>query len=135
MVSFHNSTMPREASCASLLAMRRARAILVIIALLATPLALFAHGYACENACCGSIHCLSHGRNHACCPMCEKAAQHKIIELGFVAPIAPTFAIAHAELMAPASDRENISNFQQHFALADLSVLLQPPRTSLSIAS
>jgi hypothetical protein len=49
--SIWNSTLPRARACASVLSMRRAHALLVILALLATPMALLARSD-CDQAAC-----------------------------------------------------------------------------------
>jgi hypothetical protein len=120
--------------------MRRAQAILVIVAMLATPLALLARGVSSEASECTSMCCLPHGHH---------AAQHKdmgcghgttghILECtmnsanhtayGLIAPIVPTVPSAVAFLAIPDISREILAQFGELSAAGLVSVLFQPPR-------
>jgi hypothetical protein len=120
--------------------MRRAQAILVIVAMLATPLALLARGVSSEASECSSMCCLSHGHH---------AAQHKAMECdhgatghvfecsmtssrhtayGLIAPIVPTVPSAVAFLAIPDNGREILAQFGELSAAGLVSVLFQPPR-------
>ena len=120
--------------------MRRAQAILVSVALLATLLALLARGVGSESPECSSMCCLSHGHH---------AAQHKAMECqhgatghlfecsmtsshhtayGMVAPIVPTVPSALAYLAIPDNSREILAQFGELSAAGLVSVLFQPPR-------
>jgi hypothetical protein len=120
--------------------MRRAQAILVIVALLATPLALLARGVNGEASECSSMCCLPHGHH---------AAQHKDMECqhhgighvfectmnsgrhtayGLVAPIVPTLPSAIAFLAIPDVHSDMLAQYRELSAAGLLSVPLQPPR-------
>jgi hypothetical protein len=120
--------------------MRRTQAILVIMALLATPLALLARGVGGVNSECTTMCCLAHG---------HRAAQHKDMECqhsgmghvfecamtsshhtayGLVAPIAPTVPSAIAFLAIPDNGREILTRFGELSTAGLVSVLFQPPR-------
>jgi hypothetical protein len=120
--------------------MRRAQAILVIVALLATPLALLARGVSSEASECSNMCCLPHGHH---------AAQHKNMECqhggtghliectmtsshhmayGLIAPIAPTVPSAIAFLAIPDNGREILARFGELSTAGLVSVLFQPPR-------
>ncbi len=120
--------------------MRRAQAILVIVAILATPLALLARGVGSEASECSSMCCLPHGHH---------ASQHKDMECehgatghvfkcgmtssrhtayGLIAPIVPTMPSAIAFLAIPDNSREILAQFRQISAAGLVSVLFQPPR-------
>src|SRR5208283_793194 len=110
-----------EVSCPS--TMRRAQAILVIVAILAAPLALLARGVNGDASECSSMCCLPHGHH---------AAQHKDMECqhgaaghifkcnmtssrhtdyGLIAPIVPTVPSAIAFLAIPDNSREILAQF------------------------
>ncbi|MGA2900078.1 MAG: hypothetical protein ABSF40_07605 [Candidatus Acidiferrales bacterium] len=120
--------------------MRRAQAILVIVALLATPLALLARGVSSEASECSNMCCLPHGHH---------AAQHKNMECqhggtghliectmtsshhtayGLIAPIVPTVPSAIAFLAIPDNGREILARFGELSTAGLVSVLFQPPR-------
>ncbi|MFZ3333372.1 MAG: hypothetical protein WA197_22225 [Candidatus Acidiferrales bacterium] len=100
--------------------MRRTQAILVILALLATPLALLARAIGMDSMACNGMCCLPHGPHHAMAAnppqrsahdgmSCEHGALahivectmkpgHQRIEYGFVSPLAPTRPSALASI-------------------------------------
>lgn len=111
---------PNAAICGNLFAMRRTQAILVILALLATPLALLARAIGMDSMACNGMCCLPHGPHHAMAAnspqrsahdgmSCEHGALahivectmkpgHQRIEYGFVSPLAPTRPSALASI-------------------------------------
>jgi hypothetical protein len=120
--------------------MRRAQAILLIVAMLATPLALLARGVNSEASECTSMCCLPHGHH---------AAQHKDMECqhgatghvfectmtsrhhadyGLVSPIVPTVPSAIALLIIPDVSRQTLAQFREISASGVLSAPFEPPR-------
>jgi hypothetical protein len=121
--------------------MRRAQAILVIVAMLATPLALLARGVSSEASECSSMCCLPHG-HHAAQHKdmdCEHGATGHLFECsmtsshhtayGMIAPIVPTVPSAVAFLAIPDNSREILAQSRQISAAGFLFALLRPPRT------
>lgn len=92
--------------------MRRTQAVLVILALLATPLALLARATGMDSMACNGMCCLPHGQHHAVANQtpqrsahdgmsCEHGALghimectmkpgHQRVDYGLVSPLAPT---------------------------------------------
>jgi hypothetical protein len=120
--------------------MRRAQAILVIVALLATPLALLARGVSAEAPECTGMCCLPHGHH---------AAQHKDMkcehggighvfectmksdhhtECGLIAPIVPTVPSAMASIAIPDVSGDALTQFREISPIGLASVPFQPPR-------
>ena len=120
--------------------MRRAQAILVIVALLATPLALLARGVNGEASECTSMCCLPHG--HHAGQHKEMGCQHGEIghvfectmksghhtDYGLISPIVPTVPSAIAFLAIPDAHSDIIGQFREISAAGLLSVPFQPPR-------
>jgi hypothetical protein len=125
--------------------MRRAQIILVIAALLAAPLALFARGMACDFGACTAICCLphgsanvssAHGRRVLCgvpssaeahsCGM--KHPGHSPLDYGFIEPIAPTAPSAHVSLTAPTAVRQDAEQFSESILSGFRTSPFQPPR-------
>ncbi|HXX17847.1 MAG TPA: hypothetical protein VEJ46_00450 [Candidatus Acidoferrum sp.] len=92
--------------------MRRAKAMLVIVALLATPLALVARAMACESAACTMMCCLPHGFHpHAGQPMtchCQTKSGKQLPDFGLIAPIAPTMTEQFVAVDAPDAFRRSM---------------------------
>ena len=100
--------------------MRRTQAILVILALLATPLALLARATGMDSMACNGMCCLPHGQHHSIAAntsqrsphdgmSCEHGALghimecamkpgHQRMEYGLVSPLAPTRPSALASI-------------------------------------
>jgi len=120
--------------------MRRTQAILVIVAMLATPLALLARGVRSEASQCSSMCCLPHGHHDAQHKNmgCEHGATGHLFECGMtssrhtayglIAPIVPTVPSAIAFLAIPDNGREIIAQLGELSAAGLISVLFQPPR-------
>ena len=120
--------------------MRRAQAILVIVAMLATPLALLARGVNGDASECSSMCCLPHGHHAAqhkqmechraemghCLECTMKSGTHS--DYGLLAPIVPTVPSAVAFLAIPDNGREILAPFGELSAAGLVSVLFQPPR-------
>lgn len=120
--------------------MCRAKAILVIVAMLATPLALLARRVHGETSECTSMCCLPHGHH---------AAQHQSMECqhgtsghlfectmtpghhmeyGLIAPIVPTLPSAVAFIAIPDISRDTLAQFAEVSAVGVRSGPFQPPR-------
>jgi hypothetical protein len=120
--------------------MRRAQAILVIVALLATPLALLARGVNGDASECTRMCCLLHA---------HETAQHKTMECrhaaighafectmrsghhtpdGLIAPILPTAPSAVAFIAIPGVNRGVFAQFGEASAVGVRSGPFQPPR-------
>lgn len=121
--------------------MFRAQAILVVIALLATPLALLARGIVCDPsecdcmiACAGQT---SHGaaQDRPLCgaakraPMCGMHQGHHALDYGLVAPIAPTAPLPHVKLTGPAISTEYVAPYAQSPVAGFSSAPFEPPRS------
>ena len=120
--------------------MRRAQAILVIVAMLATPLALLARGMNGDLSDCTSMCCLPHG-HHAAQHKdmeCEHGAAGHVFECtmtsshhtnyGLIAPIVPSVPSAKAVVEIPDTNRHTLTQFRELAASGFLSAPLQPPR-------
>jgi hypothetical protein len=121
--------------------MRRTKAILVIFALLAAPLALVARAANADAAECGRICCLPHGHHVAqpaqmeChhsdrgnCPECAMKSGQQHLHYGFLAPIAPAAPLAKASVAIPGSNTHISTMFREFPAAGFQSVPFQPPR-------
>src|ERR1700722_4790147 len=125
------------------LTMRRAQTILVIIALLATPLALLARSVAgCMSGCAG-ICCPAHGSHAArvlhkkmlCHPgelghvfECTMTSGHHGIDYGLIVPIAPTAPSVIASVGIPEVSRAVTAQLLEVASSGFLSTPFQPPR-------
>jgi len=123
--------------------MRRAQAILLIIALFATPLALLARSTDGSMSGCAGMCCPAHG-SHAARWLHEKmlchhgeAGQffdctmtpgHHGIDYGLIAPVAPTAPSAIAFIGAPDVNRAIANQLHEVANSGFLSTVLQPPR-------
>jgi hypothetical protein len=106
--------------------MQRAQAILLVLVLFATPLALLARasfglGSACNNLCClrhgshaghapesqeSSMDCHHGQAGHAM--FCSMKAGHQLVDFGFLAPLAPTTLSSSVSLLLPIPARAKI---------------------------
>ena len=133
--------------------MRRMQAILVIVALLSTPLALLARATGRDSVACNDgMCCLPHGSHHSTpypAPQgplhegmsCEHGAASRIIECtmnaghhrtdyGFLSPIAPTkpSALAAVAALHP-PNMAVVRSAAQNISAGFVTNLFQPPRT------
>lgn len=120
--------------------MRRAQAILVIVALLAAPLALLARGIQRDASECNNMCCLPHGHH---------AQQHKLMECqhgelghafecsmksghhiayGLSAPLVPAAPSAIVAIAIPDANGEIFAPFREFSAIGFLSAPYQPPK-------
>ena len=131
------------AALSSLLAMRRAQAILVIVALLATPLALLARSAAGSMSGCAGMCCPTHG-THATRVLHEKmlchhgelghvfkctmTSGHHGVDYGLIAPVAPSAPSAIASVGIPGVGRAVTAQLHEVASSVFLSTPYQPPR-------
>jgi hypothetical protein len=130
--------------------MRRSQAIIVILALLATPLALLARSLSLESAACTRSCCLLHGshsgHNHssskdaqadgAMCPHggaakkcgCSMRSSHPEQDYGLLAPVSPTAPSVAAALAQPQVSGRNLISSSFTLAAGYLSAPFEPPR-------
>ena len=129
------------------LAMQRAQAILLVLVLFATPLALLARasfglGSACNNLC-----CLRHGAHagHASdskesamschhgeaghLMFCSMKAGHHLMDFGFLAPLAPTAPSSLVGLVLPVPARNAIAQSMDPLASGFFAAPFEPPRS------
>jgi hypothetical protein len=116
--------------------MRRAEAIVVIVALLAIPLALLARRGSCEQAQC--MCCLLHGAeaqhgkgmscSHCAGQKCAMNSGHSRTDYGLIAPMAPTAPAARVVLAVPEITRRAFVLQAPAVPAGFLGVPFQPPR-------
>ena len=131
--------------------MRRAYATLVIVALLAAPLALLARGEGVDSGECDRMCCLRHSHHSGAMShakdgtaaegtMCHRSAGvqkcecamrsgQNSIDHGFLAPIAPTAPSAIARILNPEVSREYFARFIEFAISGFLSAPFEPPRS------
>jgi hypothetical protein len=123
--------------------MRRAQAILVIFALLATPLALLARGAEGSMSGCAGMCCPTH-RSHAARVLhqkmlchhgeaghffeCTMTPGHHGVDYGLIAPVAPTNPSLITCISAPDVNRAIASQYGEVANSGFLPTPLQPPR-------
>jgi hypothetical protein len=111
--------------------MQRAKAAIVVVALLAVPLALLARGMACEFSSGPIICCMLCGSHHGNQPMvchCAGKSSSHVPDFGLIAPLPPTEPEAFATIAAPISLRQSTRS-QSHLSLPGfVSVPFEPPR-------
>jgi len=119
--------------------MLRLPAYLVILALLATPLALLARGIACNPSECdcmalcarqaASQHMHLCGASKHAAPMCGTHRGNHALDYGFIAPIAPTAPIPLAQLAPLFASSEWVAPYEQSPVSGFVSALFEPPRS------
>lgn len=130
--------------------MRRAEALLIVLALLATPLALLARAQSADGAYCTRNCCPMHG-SHAVhhrvseesasapgdmCPHsksvkqcgCSMRSQPHSTDFGLIAPVVPTTPSALATIFAPDASGRYFVHPSEPFAIGFSSALFEPPR-------
>jgi hypothetical protein len=125
--------------CAILIAigsiMRRAQALLVILALLATPLAVVAGLNSCEQVACPLCAAIQHGKTMSCsCPMrhvgkCGSTAQTQLPDFALADAFAPTAPLPFFTVTAPATGRMAWTDFAPSVSHGFLSPPFAPPRS------
>jgi len=110
--------------------MRRVSIVVVILALLATPLALLARALSCESTACTMTCCLPHGSHahpgSAMCP-CSKSGK-QLPDFGRIAPMAPTTPEKFASVDEPDRAREFLCDLLPSTAQGFASAPFNPPR-------
>lgn len=116
--------------------MRRSEAILVIVALLASPLALVARGIFCNpsqaNCMMACAHASLESKTHCAAghaPMCGTHPGNRALDYGFVAPFAPALPLPYAQLSGLAVSFESMTNFEQSSVDGIFGVPFEPPRS------
>jgi hypothetical protein len=123
--------------------MRRAQAILVIVALLATPLALLARSAGGSMSGCAGMCCPTHG-SHAARVLHEKmlchhgefghvfectmTSRHHGVDYGLIVPVAPTAPSAIAFVGIPDVSRAIPAQLYEVASFGFLSTPFKPPR-------
>jgi len=109
--------------------MRRMKVMAIIIALLATPLALLARGMACE-ASPAMMCCAYHGSQHGKAMVCHCATKSKAHppDFGLIAPFPPTKPASLARLVDPGLSRRAFGIYSQSAAQGFFSAPFEPPR-------
>jgi hypothetical protein len=140
-----------ESNRDTLVAVKRIQAILVIVALLASPLALLARGMSGDSGDCTRMCCLRHGAHsgamehatdssssdgmmchrHAAAHNCECAMspRQNSMDYGFLAPIAPTSPSAIVGILNPEVSREYFGRQMKMTLSGFLSAPFEPPRS------
>ena len=119
--------------------MRRVQSAIVIVALLAIPLALLARTGPCAQSQCSRMCDLilrSVRAQHMRCTcgmtadgsQCARNSSQKIPDYGLTAPIAPTMLSARIAVAAPDSSRRPIARNPESSAFGFRFELIQPPR-------
>ena len=112
--------------------MRRVPILVVVIALLATPLALLARAISCESAACKVTCCLLHSshalKGSALACHCSTKSGKQLPEFGRIAPIAPTAPQEFAAIDAPAALRQPVRSYSPSIAQGFASMPFNPPR-------
>jgi hypothetical protein len=115
---------------ASLKFVRRVPIVVVILALLATPLALLARAMACEAASCTMMCCLpqsSHSQAGAACH-CSAKSGKQLPDFGRISLIAPTTPEEFASLDVPDRSRQPLRSLLPSIAQGFESTPFNPPR-------
>jgi len=133
----HNGGIKRR--CGRVLVMRRVHAIFVIVALLATPLALLARADCGEDACdcmCSLVQKGQHQQGKMLCGQaagqnqtCAMNAKHHPPDYGLNTLMAPTAPLSFAVVPPPGSARPAFDQHAQFFPLGFLSEPSEPPRS------
>jgi hypothetical protein len=112
--------------------MRRAQAILVVLTLLALPLAPLAWGFSCEASSIPAFYCPMHAAHSASGkPMicqCPGQSQQRTPDFTLVAPIPPSTVAARIEIAAPQTARDKFFALSQTKVSGFRSVPFEPPR-------
>jgi hypothetical protein len=125
----------------NLWSMRRAQALLVLIALLASPLALLARSEACAdactNSCCIALHHAAKGPAAGHCRganqvpstrCCDQPASNHALDYGFTILMPPSILPCVASIAAPVSARAALSANSLIIPSAFRPAPFEPPR-------
>ena len=114
--------------------MRRAHAIIVILALLTTPLALVAAVASCTPATYSTCAAMQHAKMRVCkCPMglagkCGSGGQAQLPDFALGSPLAPTVLLPFYSLNAPSATRSEWADFAPSATHGFVSPPFAPPR-------
>jgi len=137
---------PGEADCDTLHPMRRAQIIVVVLALLAAPLALLARSFSGSSSDCGQFCCLPHGShssqtheamhaNRSCqhgaahAVLCSMKSGHPGVDYGLNSPILPTSVSSLARIIPPDAWRSDFAWYRDFPAFGFPPAPLKPPRS------
>ena len=131
--------------------MRRLQAIVIVLALLASPLSLLARASFGMGSDCNNLCCLPHGphtaHSHAAAAKaaetgmachhgetghateCTMKAGHLGMAYGLLAPIAPTTPSAFVRIALPAPSRATVGQSTQFPATGFVAAPFEPPRS------
>jgi hypothetical protein len=127
-------TGAEEEICGRVMAMRRAQAILVVLALVALPASLLARSGSCapiQCACCLiHISAAQHGKHtsHSHCTGQTECGMTSGADYALIAPIAPAIPGALAVVAAPSSERQPVRSDSPLPTQGFVSALFEPPR-------
>lgn len=122
--------------------MRRAQAIVALIALLSAPLALFARGRAyadaCTKSCCAAMHHSTqdqrtsghcHGANReSSARCCDEPAQNHALDYGFTVLMPQSIIPVSAIIPAPGISRSAVSSASVAVPSGLSPAVFEPPR-------
>ncbi len=110
--------------------MQRAKATIVIVALLAVPLALLARGMACGASSCPMTCCMHRGSsgNHPMVCHCGGKSSSHIPDFGLIAPLPPTEPEAFVAIAAPSSLRLPMHSQSRLSLPGFVPVPFEPPK-------
>jgi hypothetical protein len=112
--------------------MRRAQAIIVVLALLALPLAPLAWGMTCDSNAAPMLYCPMHYSHSASGKLmlcqCQGKSPQRTLEFTLAAPIPPGSASARVEIAAPGSQRDNFDALRLATLSGYSSAPFEPPR-------
>ncbi|HEY6467864.1 MAG TPA: hypothetical protein VIY69_17815 [Candidatus Acidoferrales bacterium] len=113
--------------------MCRAQALLVILALLATPLAVFANASCCCQTTCPICAAMQHGKMaHCSCPMynakCGTNGKTQLPDFALAAPLAPTVPLPFFHIAAPSVSRIASRDSAPALTYGFVSPPFAPPR-------
>jgi|SRR5580700_2998939 hypothetical protein len=127
--------------------MQRAQAIVLVLALFATPLALLARASSGLGSACNNLCCLRHGTHaghaseskeslmachHGEAPhamYCSMKTGHDLMDFGFLAPLAPTAPSSSVSLVLPIPVRTAIAQSIDSLPAGFFAAPFEPPRS------
>lgn len=94
--------------------MRRIQALLVILAMLSTPLALFAGASCCCQTVCPMCAAMQHSKmTHCTCPMhnakCGMNGKTQLPDFALASPLAPTVPLPFFRMTRPGATRASVA--------------------------
>jgi hypothetical protein len=134
-------------NCVTVISMRRAQSILVVVALLATPLALLSRVYSDASADCGQFCCLPHASHlaqvHEGMPesmacqhgtaghmlICSMKSGHHHVDYGLNSPVDPTSVSSLIQIAPPVATRRDFASQANSTAFGLRPAPFEPPRS------